>query len=593
MLKNKLRELGILDKYSYEKYIPDLYKYNSIEIRSEILRGLLDTDGEVGTKGSIGFSSTSLKLAEDVIWLCRSLGGKAMIQPTVKRPFFNDANGNKKEGLPCYRVTINMPQGFKCFYITRKQERINKNVQLRYLSRWIDLIEPLPNTDGMCITVDNNDGLYLANDFIVTHNSALVSLLTLWFLFVHPNCRIGCTAPSQAGLYDVLWSEIKKWIQKMPKEMADKYIWESTHIRMVEDPNEWFARAKTASKENTEALAGIHADYVMLIADEGSGIEETIYETMEGSLTSGNILVFLISNGTRSIGYFYDTHHKDKDRWQTYSFSSLDSPRVDQKYVDGIVEKYGTDSVQYAIRVEGKFPNEGVMDDKGYIQLFNESDLHFVQPDINWKPVGRVIGSLDAAGEGQDSSEWAIKDRMKAMIVVGEKISNTASLAIKSLTICDKYDISPEDFVIDNFGSGADVGMEMALATSKLRRPWRVYPVNVGDACEDEEERILYLNRRAEGYYKLMKWCRAGGELVESERLKDELLSIRFRRTANSRIQIMDKVSMKKLGFPSPNKADALSMLFLRPDGVIKNKFNGNNSSEQKFDKFSPVGLND
>ena len=419
--------------------------------------------------------------------------------------------------------------------------------------------------------------------------SALVSLLTLWFLFVHPNCRIGCTAPSQAGLYDVLWSEIKKWIQKMPKQMEEMYIWESTHIRMKEDPNEWFARAKTASKENTEALAGIHADHVMLIADEGSGIEETIYETMEGSLTSGNILVFLISNGTRSIGYFYDTHHKDKDRWQTYSFSSLDSPRVDQKYVDSIVEKYGTDSVQYAIRVQGLFPDEGIVDAAGYVQLFNEKDLHFVPMDINWKPVGRTIAALDVSGEGQDKSAWALKDKHRMMIVAQEDISNPAGMALKSITICDKYDVAPEDFLVDNFGKGADVGMEIALATSKMKRPWRVYPVNVGDACEDEEERILYLNRRAEGFYKMMKWCRAGGEIMETPRLKDQLLSIRFRRTANGRIQIQDKVSMKKQGFPSPDMADSLSMCFLRPDGAIKNIYR-NNIQEQKFDKFSPIG---
>lgn len=422
--------------------------------------------------------------------------------------------------------------------------------------------------------------------------SCLVSILILWFLFIHPNCRIGCTAPSQAGLYDVLWSEIKKWIQKMIPEMADMFVWESTHIRMKEDPNEWFARAKTASKENTEALAGIHADWVMLLADEASGVEEPIYETMEGSLTSGNTLVFLIGNGTRSIGYFYDTHHKDKERWQNYSFSSLDSPRVDQKYIDGIVEKYGTDSVQYAIRVQGEFPDEGIQDDKGYIQLFNEKDLHWVRQDLNWKPIGRAIGALDASGEGQDKSAWAVRDRMRAMIIAQEDFSNSAGMALKSVTICDKFEIDPADFMVDNFGKGADVGMEIALATSKTKFPWRVYPVNVGDACDDEGDRLLFLNKRAEMFYKFMKWCRAGGEIVEHERLKEQLLSIRFRRTQNGRIQIMDKVSMRKLGFASPDMADAIAMTFLRPDSMEKRSFFGDKITQNagKFDPHSPLG---
>ena len=421
--------------------------------------------------------------------------------------------------------------------------------------------------------------------------SCLVSLLILWFLFVHPNCRIGCTAPSQAGLYDVLWSEIKKWIQKMPEGMSALYIWESTHIRMKEDPNEWFARAKTASKENTEALAGIHADWVMLLADEASGVEEPIYETMEGSLTSGNTLVFLISNGTRSLGYFYDTHHKDTERWQVYSFSSIESPRVDEKYVRDIVGKYGTDSVQYSIRVLGHFPDEGVMDDKGYVQLFNEKDFHFVRPDPNWLPIGRPICALDASGEGQDKTEWAVRDRQRIKIAAEEDTSNASGMATKSLTLMDKYKIDAYDFVIDAFGKGQDVGMEIALATTREKNgSRRTYPVNVGDPCDDPNDQMLYINKRAEGYYKFMKWCRAGGEIEEHERLKDQLLSIRFRRTANGRIQIMDKVSSKKLGYPSPDMADAMSMTFLKQDSVVRRSDEVGGIQNKKFDPFNSLG---
>ena len=417
--------------------------------------------------------------------------------------------------------------------------------------------------------------------------SMMLSLLILWFLFVHPDCQIGCTSPGKEQMYDVLWKELKKWIDKMPKEMAVLYVWESSHIRMSESPETWFARAKTASKENTEALAGLHADWVLIAVDEASGVDEPIFETMEGALTSGNIIVFIISNGTRSLGYFYDTHHKDGDRWQNYAFSSLDSPRVDEKYVNAIVAKYGSDSVQYAIRVKGEFPDEGVMDDKGYVQLFNEKDIHLVQFDHEWKPVGRSIGALDASGEGQDESEWAVRDRMRAALVAEEKISTAASMALKSLTVCDKYGVDPYDFIIDSFGKGSDVSMEIALATSRQKRPWRVTPVNIGEPCPDEDDRLLYVNIRAMIFHKMMLWARAGGEFMDSDGLKDELLSIRFKRTINGRIQIMDKVTMKKLGFKSPNKADALSMTFLRRDGE-KRKDVGDRPGDAHGDDFDP-----
>lgn len=403
--------------------------------------------------------------------------------------------------------------------------------------------------------------------------SMIVSVLILWFLFVHPGAQVACTSPGAEQMYDVLWKELKKWIERMPEAMAAMYQWESTHVRMKQSPQTWFARAKTSSKENTEALAGVHADWVMIPVDEASGVEEPIFETMEGALTSGNVLVFLISNGTRNIGYFYDTHHKDAARWQNYSFNSEDSPRVDEKYVRDIVDKYGQDSVQYRIRVQGKFPDEGLMDDGGFVQLLNDKDIHIVRYDTNWRPLGRVKGALDASGEGQDSSEWAVRDRMRAGIVASEKTSTPASMSEKSLTVCEAYNIDPQDFTIDAFGKGHQVAQEIALATSKLSEAWRVSPVNVGDACDDEQDRLQYVNKRAKGFHKMMLWARAGGEFMDSDRLKDELMSIRYKRTGTGRIQIMDKVQMKKLGFPSPNKADALSMTFLVDDVPYESSF--------------------
>lgn len=427
--------------------------------------------------------------------------------------------------------------------------------------------------------------------------STMLSWLILWFLFVRVLSQVASTSPSKEQMYDVLWKELKKWIDRMPAGMAAQYIWETSHVRMSEAPETWFARAKTASKENTEALAGVHADWVFMAVDEASGVEEPIFETMEGALTSGNIIVFLISNGTRNIGYFYDSHHKDAARWQCFAFNAEESPRVDSKSVEGWKDKYGEDSVQYHIRVLGHFPDEGVMDDKGYVQLFNEKELHFKPFDGGWMPVGRRISALDPSGEGQDTSDFALRDRQRAAIVHTEKESTSAGLAAKSITLLDKYEVDPIDFVIDAFGKGQNIAQEIALMTSQQKRPWRVTPVNTGDACEVEAEREFYLNQRAEAYYKAMLWCRAGGEIMEmanpmeTKQFKEELLSIRFRRTQNGRIQIMDKVSMKKLGFRSPNKADAFSMTFLRRDGEKRSMWGTpQGRSSPQVDQTSTVG---
>lgn len=87
-----------------------------------------------------------------------------------------------------------------------------------------------------------------------------------------------------------------------------------------------------------------------------------------------------------------------------------------------------------------------------------------------------------------------------------------------------------------------------------------------------------------------MTWCRIGGEIMDSPKLKEELLSIRFKRTGNGRIQMMSKVEMKKLGFSSPNMADAMSLCFLRPDGEKRSLFGDIiDNAKKDFDPHSTM----
>jgi len=46
-------------------------------------------------------------------------------------------------------------------------------------------------------------------------------------------------------MYDVLWKETAKWINRMPEVVKNLYEYQQSYIRMVENPKEWFARAAT------------------------------------------------------------------------------------------------------------------------------------------------------------------------------------------------------------------------------------------------------------------------------------------------------------------------------------------------------------
>lgn len=419
--------------------------------------------------------------------------------------------------------------------------------------------------------------------------SGVVSWIILWFLYCHYNCQVPCTAPTAYQMYDVLWKELALWIERMPENVKQKYEWGRDHLRMAESPETWFARAQTSSKENTEALAGVHADDVLVVADEASGVPEQVYNTAEGSWTSGNILVILISNPTRINGYFYDTHHKLKQFWQTLSFSSIDSPIVDDGYAATIEERHGKDSAEYGIRVLGKFPKEDSMDDSGYVSLLIDKQVS-EQMDIGkamYFAPNSILG-VDPAGEGDDKTSWVIRDNFKAKKIHEETKSTAKSIAEKTLTFINQYKLEPRNVVIDNFGSGADVGMEIAIASKGMVS---VTTVNMGELSERLTDQDLYLNKRAEGFYKGKKWLMAGGEIVENANFKEELLSIKYKRNLKGKIQIMPKVDMKKkYGTKSPNDADAFSLTFMRDIAEQDDEEAQRLLAEMdSFDRFAPI----
>lgn len=389
-----------------------------------------------------------------------------------------------------------------------------------------------------------------------------LSWIIIWYLFCHANAQIPCTAPSSEQMHDVLWKELALWLNRLPEGYKQKFEWTREHLRVSESPQTWFARAKTARKENPEALAGMHGDNVLFIIDEASGVNEIIFTTAEGALTGDNVLVIMISNPTRRSGYFYKSHTQRKQRWQTLAFNSLESPIVDEDFVNDKREDYGEDSDEFRVYVKGEFPSEDAIDDEGWISLIKESDLRYT---MDAEFLGRRMMGVDPSGEGDDETVWVIRDSLKAKVIAKEKISDEKTIAAKTLTLMDEFKVDDEDVTVDNFGVGANVSRELALVR---RRKVVVNAVNVGQKADDNKE---YQNSRAEAYDRLRQWLRKKGELVNNKGW-EELLTIKYRRVERTdQMAIMSKKDMRKrLGFKSPNIADALMLTFVKKDKSLR-----------------------
>ena len=154
--------------YAKDKYIPDCYKYNSIQTRWELLRGLFDTDGSaVLSEGRlhVSYSTISKRLAEDIKEVLNSLG--------IVSHIYEDKRDSKNI---CYNVNVNTTKENKCllFSLTRKNricEQASEN-RRHYDRVAIRSIEKLPEKlEINCIWVDNKEHLYQCDEGIVTHNT--------------------------------------------------------------------------------------------------------------------------------------------------------------------------------------------------------------------------------------------------------------------------------------------------------------------------------------------------------------------------------------------------------------------------------------
>lgn len=168
-----IRDLGLIGMYSHEKHIPDEYKFSEKSQRLGVLRGLMDTDGWISRRGDssrVMFCSTSIDLANDVMFLVQSLGGVSTI--TEKIPRYRH-KGEERNGKKAYELTICMPPGMNPFILNRKACLYADRKKYKPRRSMVS-VEPAGIKPVQCIRVSNEDGLYLTDDCIVTHNTVFV-----------------------------------------------------------------------------------------------------------------------------------------------------------------------------------------------------------------------------------------------------------------------------------------------------------------------------------------------------------------------------------------------------------------------------------
>ena len=189
-VQKAISEYG-LDVYSRERFIPQEYLFASIEQRKQLLYGLMDSDGNVDSKNRYRFSTTSEKIKDGFIELCRGLGYVVTVG--------EDRREKVKSGITW---TIRIHTNDIIFssnkhidrYNKNKESEIGKEKRCEYVNDHIKItnIEYVGDMECQCIMVSNKDHVYCANDYIVTHNTVALYYAPIEYLASNDNAKIVC-----------------------------------------------------------------------------------------------------------------------------------------------------------------------------------------------------------------------------------------------------------------------------------------------------------------------------------------------------------------------------------------------------------------
>ena len=402
--------------------------------------------------------------------------------------------------------------------------------------------------------------------------SSTAAWIVSWFLETHDFAKIPCTAPTSHQLRDILWGELSKWRRKsdeLSQQRGDHPRFALTTLfRLMTDSltdpvaKEWGAFARTARKENPEALQGFHADNLLFVLDEASGVPEEVFEAAEGAISTPGARVLMLGNPTRNTGTFAASHRHNRVEYTALHFRSQDSPLVAPGYREGLVRKWGEGSNVVRVRADGDFPNQ---EDDVLISL------ELTEPCLTREPrqgEGKRRLGVDVARLGSDRTALVLRQGgVVDHIKIWAKLDTMATVG-HILSILQPWQVDEID--VDVIGLGAGVYDRLAELRRQGVFSCAVVPVNVAEKAPvvlhpvDAKPRLLrdYLWLEMAAWFGSMRRSFVLPTIGDREDLAGELASVGYGLDSHGHLVVEDKDAMRKRLGHSPDLADALGCTF-------------------------------
>ena len=311
-------------------------------------------------------------------------------------------------------------------------------------------------------------------------------------------------------------------------------------------------------------IAGISAANILYIVDEASGVDEKVFEAMEGNMAAGAKMV-LTSNPTRTVGTFFDAFHSKRQFWHCMTTSSEESPNVTgERHIPGLAGKewiaekkveWGIDSPIYHIRVAGKFPGQSTNAAIG-LALAEEARHRFAKTDAE----GALRIGIDVARYGDDETViWPVRGAkaLKPLVLMNKKGHEIAGEALDLIDKLKRSHAEPVAVKVDEIGLGASPLDFLSVMERAKDAGVTVRAVNVSKNSEKPDK---YHDLRTQLCFDLKDWLEAGGAIPDDEKLVQEMISPTYHFDVKGRKQVDTKEVEKKTLGRSPDRRNALEL---------------------------------
>ena len=388
--------------------------------------------------------------------------------------------------------------------------------------------------------------------------TAIAAQVALWFLKTKRNSRVITTAPTWKQVEQLLWREIRAAVARsaqgtFPKPSATK----------LEVGDEWFAIGMSTNEP--ERFQGHHAEHLLLIVDEASGVDEKIYEASEGFQTAEGAHVLLLGNPTKIGGQFFRAFGKERAKWRTFTISVFDTPNYTGEQVPADVARrlprrgwaeekaaqWGEASPMYQVRVLGVHPSSAADTVIPMIDV-EEAQRHKL-PAPTGPRKDRATIAVDVARFGDDETVIAVKHGGLIRIVEVLQGKDTVMVSKRAAHHGSRY--ARPRFVIDDSGVGGGV-------TDQLRAMGHtVHPFNGAERAHEPDE---YPNARSELWFTMADAI-GDVDLDDDEQLMADLTAPTYKLDKRDRRVVEPKDETKKRLGRSPDRGDAVLMTLWHP----------------------------